>query len=155
MYCSRLTACSLNTFQFPVELTQLTLSNPNPKTGNKKDERSLCCLLVEVKECILKKREEYCRGEIMETFRKSHNNEINYLKTNKCKHYFQSSNCEEQFEIWTLAAMVMLCLISGRSQYHWLWSKTVFYQIKLINPNHSSPTTGMACITLGILYTKK
>lgn len=62
----------------------------------------------------------------METFRKSYLNEMNQLKATKCKRYFQSSNCEEEFEIWTLAALIMLCLISG-----------------------------MACITLGVLYTKK
>ena len=62
----------------------------------------------------------------MEAFRKTHNDEINQLKSKKCKHYFQNSNCDEEFEIWTLAAMIMLCLISG-----------------------------MAFITLGVLYTKK
>lgn len=62
----------------------------------------------------------------MDSFRKTHNEEINHLKSKKCKNYFKSSNCDEEFEIWTLAAMIMLCLISG-----------------------------MACITLGVLYTKK
>lgn len=68
----------------------------------------------------------YCSGDFLEAFRQEYKRSVTHWKSTKCKDYFVNSDCEEHLEIWSMAVMVMLCLISS-----------------------------MACITLVILYTKK